>query len=228
MKHSLNFADLRSHLERHRAVPVVAGDFPARTCVELAQSLLAGGVKVMERPLRGSNVEEILRGIRDVRREVPAMIIGAGTITSPDLLKEAMDAGAEFGVSPGGISGELHEEIQSRQFPFIPGVLAENSLEGSQVADLDTARRMSEMGYRDLKWFNAVRSGGVEGLRTFAVELPKARWIPMGSIDEVGVQAYLDIPGVLCTGGSWIAPLDHIQNGRWDEIRELAKMAVRR
>lgn len=223
----LSSQELQVHLSRHRVVPVLAGDFSAEKCVALARALLAGGINVMERPLRGEAVEEILDGIKEVRRYVPEMIIGAGTITSTELLHEAFHSGARFGVSPGAVTQKLHEEIQSMDFPFIPGVLPQNTLDGDQVANLETATRLFEMGYKTLKWFHAGKSGGPNFLRTFVETVPNAHWVPMGSIEEAGVQNYVDIPQVLCCGGSWVAPLKLIEGSDWQAITELAKRAVR-
>ena len=75
-----------------RVVPVVVID-DARTAVPLAQALLEGGIDVIEITLRS---DAALAAIEAVARAVPAMHLGAGTVTRAADVQRVVDAGARF------------------------------------------------------------------------------------------------------------------------------------
>src|SRR5687768_13059953 len=78
-------------------IPVVVVDDLA-TAVPIARALVAGGLPVIELTLRTPVALEAIRAIAD---EVPEILVGAGTITSPELVSRAVEGGAQFLVSPG-------------------------------------------------------------------------------------------------------------------------------
>ena len=78
-------------------VPVIAID-DAEKAVPLAKALAAGGLPVAEVTFRTAAGEAAIRAIS---REVPEMLVGAGTVLTHDQLDRALDAGARFIVSPG-------------------------------------------------------------------------------------------------------------------------------
>ena len=56
-----------------------------------------GGLRALEVTLR---TPEALEAMKEMKA-VPGAVVGAGTVTSPAVLEKALDAGAEFIVSPG-------------------------------------------------------------------------------------------------------------------------------
>ena len=105
-----------SLLSRVPVVPVVVVDDPAHA-VTVARALVAGGLPVIELTLR---TPVALDAIRAIASEVPEILVGAGTIVTPGQAKEALDAGAQFLVSPGS-TPSLLGAMADTGLPFLPG-----------------------------------------------------------------------------------------------------------
>ncbi|MGE3867355.1 MAG: bifunctional 4-hydroxy-2-oxoglutarate aldolase/2-dehydro-3-deoxy-phosphogluconate aldolase [Hyphomonadaceae bacterium] len=191
-------------------IPVVTTDDAAHAPA-LARALLAGGVRTIEITLRTAAA---LDAIRAVARDVPDMVIGAGTVLNEKDLTAAAEAGARYALSPGGTS-ELLRAARDAPIPFIPG-----------VATSSEVMRGFELGYTHFKLFPAEQLGGAETLRALAGPLPAARFCPTGSITAEKAPAYLSLSNVLCVGGSWIAPPSKIRAGDWAGIEAAAKQAA--
>ncbi|MBT0586558.1 bifunctional 4-hydroxy-2-oxoglutarate aldolase/2-dehydro-3-deoxy-phosphogluconate aldolase [Alteromonas oceanisediminis] len=179
--------------------------------VPLAKALMKGGIQVLEVTLRTSAALEVIRKIAD---EVPDAIIGAGTVTNAQQLKDVTEAGAKFAISP-GMTAELLMAGTQGSIPLIPGI--------SSISDLMKAK---DAGYSYLKFFPAEASGGIKAIKSIGGPFPDVTFCPTGGISPSNYLEYLALPNVACVGGSWLAPDDAIANGDWDKITQLAKDAV--
>ncbi|KDN19858.1 bifunctional 4-hydroxy-2-oxoglutarate aldolase/2-dehydro-3-deoxy-phosphogluconate aldolase [Amycolatopsis rifamycinica] len=180
-------------LELSPVMPVVVID-DADDAVPTARALLAGGIGVIELTLRTSAA---LPAIERVAAEVPDIVIGAGTVTSPDQAKQAADAGAKFLVTP-GCTDAVVDACFETGLPFLPG-----------ASTVSEAMRLAERGLSALKFFPAEASGGVAYLKSIAGPLPSLRFCPTGGITVASAPSYLALPNVGCIGGSWLtASLD--------------------
>lgn len=181
--------------------------------VPLAQALLAGGVNTMELTLR---TPAALAALRRIRAGVPAMLAGIGTILTPEQLRQAHDAGAAFGVSP-GVNPRVLAAAQELAFSFAPGIVT--------PSDIETAL---EHGCRLLKFFPAEPSGGLTYLKTIAAPYQHLgiRFVPLGAINAKNMASYLADPLISAIGGSWLTPRKAIQAGDWTKITQLAAEAV--
>lgn len=154
--------------------------------------LYEAGVRVFEITLRHQTA---LSAIKAVCTELPAdSIVGAGTVLSPDLAKEARNAGAAFGVSP-GLTKELGTAVRAMGWAFLPGV--------STISEAMAAR---DMGFEALKFFPASVSGGPGFLKAAGSVLPDIQFCPTGGIDAASAPDYLALSNVPTVGGSWITP----------------------
>ena len=98
-------------------LPVVA--VPSRElAVPLARALQRGGATAIEVTLRTPCA---LEAIADIRRDVPEMAVGAGTILTSGQVESARQAGAQFLVSP-GFDPEIAQAAKSAGLPYVPGV----------------------------------------------------------------------------------------------------------
>lgn len=180
--------------------------------VPLARALVEGGVRMIELAWRTG---ETLNALRAIKREVPEILLGVGTILSPEQVRSAQGEGANFGVSP-GLSAAVLKEAGRRGLPFAPGVQTASEI---QVA--------LEQGCRWLKFFPAESAGGLVHLRS--VHAPFAplglRYIALGGITEDSAENYLKEPMVAAVGGSWIAPAELVRQRAWDTIRQRAAAA---
>ncbi len=183
----------------------------AATAVELAQALVRGGVHVIEVTLRN---DQGLKAIAAIARQVPQMMVGAGTVLSMDDLRAAADAGAAFAVSPGA-TAPLLAQARTVALPYLPSVATPSEL---MVA--------LEAGYSYLKFFPATAAGGVQMLRALSSPFPHVRFCPTGGITVENAGEYLRLPNVLCVGGSWLTPADAVARGDWARVESLAAVAA--
>jgi 2-dehydro-3-deoxyphosphogluconate aldolase/(4S)-4-hydroxy-2-oxoglutarate aldolase len=186
----------------------------AEAAVPLARALLEGGVGVMELTLRTPAALEALVAIR---REVPEMIAGMGTILTTDQLHAARAAGAAFGVSP-GCNPRLLAAAREAGFSFGPGVATPSDIEAAL-----------EHGARLLKFFPAEPLGGLPYLRAMAAPYAHLglRYLPLGGLTVGNAASYLNDPLVAAIGGSWIAPREAIKTNAWRSITDNARAACR-
>ncbi|WP_326954995.1 bifunctional 4-hydroxy-2-oxoglutarate aldolase/2-dehydro-3-deoxy-phosphogluconate aldolase [Amycolatopsis sp. NBC_01286] len=169
-------------------MPVVVID-DADDAVPTARALLAGGIGVIELTLR---TPAALAAIERVATEVPDIVIGAGTVTSPGQAKQAADAGAKFLVTPGCTDAVVDACFESG-LPFLPG-----------ASTVSEAMKLAERGLTALKFFPAEASGGVAYLKSIAGPLPSLKFCPTGGITVASAPTYLALPNVGCIGGSWL------------------------
>lgn len=182
----------------------------ADDAVPLARALVAGGLPLLEVTLRTGGA---LKAITAMAKQVSGAIVGAGTIRTADQAKAAVDAGATFLVSPGATRA-LIAAVQKLNVPFLPG-----------CATASEAMRLSEEGFRFLKFFPAEAAGGVNYLKSLAAPLADLRFCPTGGIDAEKAKAYLALPNVVCVGGSWITPAAALKSGDWDTVTRLSREA---
>jgi 2-dehydro-3-deoxyphosphogluconate aldolase/(4S)-4-hydroxy-2-oxoglutarate aldolase len=190
-------------------VPVVVLH-EADHAIPLAQALVAGGLPVIEVTLR---TPAGLGAIASIADKVPGAVIGAGTVNSPTLARQAAAAGAQFLVSPGS-TDRLLDAMDDSGLPHLPG-----------VATASEVLRLLERGQREMKFFPAEASGGRAFLRAVASPLPEAQFCPTGGITPETAPLYRDLPNVTCVGGTWLTPPEAIAAGDWAHIEHLARQA---
>ncbi|WRB88088.1 bifunctional 4-hydroxy-2-oxoglutarate aldolase/2-dehydro-3-deoxy-phosphogluconate aldolase [Helicobacter pylori] len=191
-------------------VPVVVIE-DIKDAVPLAQSLVEGGIPIIEVTLRSSCA---LEAIELIAKNVPKMRVGAGTILNPTQLEQAQNRGAEFLISP-GLTIKLLEHAKKKNMPLIPGVSSSSEV-----------MQALELGYNALKFFPAEYCGGVKLLNAFNGPFKGVKFCPTGGISADNMRSYLNLENVLCVGGSWLTPKDLIQNKEWDKITEICKRAL--
>lgn len=201
---------LHDILRRATVIPVIVID-DIRHAVPLAEALVSGGLPVLEVTLR---TPVALEAISAMRRAVPDAVVGVGTITEPAHVRSSVDAGAQFGVSP-GLHPQLVATAKDAGLPYLPGI--------STVSELMQARLL---GLSLCKFFPAQQAGGVAMLRTFHSVIPDVSFCPTGGIDARNAGEFLALPNVLCVGGSWVCPSALMRAGDWQQIRTLARDAA--
>lgn len=182
--------------------------------VPVAEALAAGGVRAIELTLR---TPVALDCIVRIRAAVPEMIVGVGTILTPQQVCEVAEAGAAFGVAP-GMNPLTLKEARRIDLPFAPGVCTPTDIE------LAVQSRCSL-----LKFFPCEPSGGLSYLRSIAAPFEHlgVRFIPLGGIDPSNARAYLRESLIQAVGGSWLAPRPLIRRRAWQEITANASAATR-
>ncbi|WP_017284537.1 bifunctional 4-hydroxy-2-oxoglutarate aldolase/2-dehydro-3-deoxy-phosphogluconate aldolase [Helicobacter pylori] len=191
-------------------VPVVVIE-NIKDAVPLAQSLVEGGIHIIEVTLRSSCA---LEAIELIAKNVPKIRVGAGTILNPTQLEQAQNRGAEFLISP-GLTIKLLEYAKKKDMPLIPGVSSSSEV-----------MQALELGYNALKFFPAEYCGGVKLLNAFNGPFKGVKFCPTGGISTDNMHSYLNLENVLCVGGSWLTPKNLIQNKEWDKITEICKRSL--
>ena len=120
-------------------VPVIAID-DAEKAVPLAKALAAGGLPVAEVTFRTAAGEAAIRAIS---REVPEMLVGAGTVLTHDQLDRALDAGARFIVSP-GFNPDMVRYGLSKGALMVPGTATPGEMEQAMALGGEVLPRRAE------------------------------------------------------------------------------------
>jgi 2-dehydro-3-deoxyphosphogluconate aldolase/(4S)-4-hydroxy-2-oxoglutarate aldolase len=190
-------------------IPVIVIDDVAQA-KPLAQTLVEAGVRVLEVTLR---TPAALAAI-EAMRSVPGAIVGAGTVTTPEAMRQAVDAGSQFMVSP-GLTPTLAAAAHNVTVPLLPGVVTPSEVMQARDA-----------GFTRLKFFPAEPMGGVPVLKAYASVFRDVRFCPTGGITLQSAPSFLSLPNVSCIGGSWfVAPAD-VAAGRWAQIGAQAREAA--
>lgn len=168
-------------------IPVLVVE-EVRHAKPIAEALVAGGLRVLEVTLRTPCALEALQEMKQVK----GAIVGAGTVLNAADLRAAIDAGAEFIVSP-GLTEPLGKAAIDSGIPFLPG-----------IANSGDIMRGLDLGLQHFKFFPAMASGGLPALKALAGPFGQARFCPTGGITPQTAPEWLDFDPVLCVGGSWL------------------------
>ena len=191
-------------------IPVLVID-DAGEAWPLAEALVSGGLTVLEVTLR---TPAALDAIREMK-QVPGAIVGAGTVLDQRQLDAALDAGAEFIVSPGLTDNFARAAIASA-VPFLPG-----------IATASDIMRGLDLGLDRFKFFPAAAAGGIPALKALAAPFAEARFCPTGGITEATAPEWLALDAVLCVGGSWVVPKGPLDAGAVAEAARRASALAR-
>lgn len=170
-------------------IPVLVID-DVSLAVPIARALVAGGLPALEVTLRTPCALDVIREMK----QVPGAVVGAGTVLNPRELDAALEAGAEFIVSP-GLTPALGKAAVEAGVPFLPGTANASDI----MLGLD-------LGLTRFKFFPAEASGGIKALSAIAAPFGMAKFCPTGGITQASAPDWLALDAVLCVGGSWIVP----------------------
>jgi 2-dehydro-3-deoxyphosphogluconate aldolase / (4S)-4-hydroxy-2-oxoglutarate aldolase len=193
-----------------RVLPVVTATDVAST-VELARALERGGMKAIEITLR---TPAALEAIAEVQRQVPGLLVAAGTVNTPADLNQVVAAGVKLALSPGG-TPQLLAAAAEAELEFVPGVATASDIMQAQAH-----------GFGIVKLFPAATLGGESMLKALGGPFPDVQFCPTGGLNPGNFRNYLALPNVICCGGSWMVSADLVNNGRWEEIETLAREAM--
>jgi 2-dehydro-3-deoxyphosphogluconate aldolase / (4S)-4-hydroxy-2-oxoglutarate aldolase len=201
-------------LLKRRVIPVIVID-DANKAEPLAEALLKGGMDIIEVTCRTAAAPEALRRLRT---SFPDMLVGAGTVVTPEQAALCIDLGVQFGLAP-GLNPDTVNRFRENGIPFIPGVMTPSEIE-----------RGLALGCRLLKYFPAGACGGPAALKSVAAPYASlgVKFCPTGGIGLDNMADYLALPVVASVGGSWIASRNQIANGDWAAITDNAHAALDR
>ncbi|MEY8517401.1 bifunctional 4-hydroxy-2-oxoglutarate aldolase/2-dehydro-3-deoxy-phosphogluconate aldolase [Lachnospiraceae bacterium 29-84] len=202
--------EILKKIQQLGVVPVVVLH-DAKDACPLAQALCDGGLPCAEVTFRTDAAAD---SIRLIKQHFPDMLVGAGTVLIPEQVDQAIEAGAEFIVSP-GLSPAVVTRCIDKNIPITPGI--------NNPTDIETAL---SFGLEVLKFFPAEPSGGLAMIKALSAPYPQITFMPTGGIHLENMGRYLSYPKVIACGGSWMASSELIQSGKFDTIKELTKETV--
>lgn len=191
-------------------VPVVKID-RAEDAAPLAKALCAGGLPCAEVTFRTDAAAESIKAMTE---NFPEMCVGAGTVLNAAQVDAAVEAGAQFIVSP-GLNPRTVKYCMEKNIPITPGTSSPSEIE-----------QAIELGLDVVKFFPAEQSGGLEKIKAMAAPYVNMKFLPTGGISAKNLTSYLDFPKIIACGGSWMVPGDMINAGEWDKIEQLTREAV--
>ncbi|VGO22664.1 bifunctional 4-hydroxy-2-oxoglutarate aldolase/2-dehydro-3-deoxy-phosphogluconate aldolase [Pontiella sulfatireligans] len=201
-----------NELLKRPVIPVIVID-DANDAVPLAEALLAGGMDVIEVTCRTASAAEALARIK---KALPEMLLGAGTVVTPDQAKMCIDTGISFGLAP-GLNPDTVKYFQDRNTLFIPGVMTPSEIEQGL-----------SFGLKMLKFFPAGAAGGVNMLKNLGGPYASqgVQFCPTGGLSLDNMNDYLSLPIVSAIGGSWLATKQQIADKQWGVITQQVKDAL--
>ncbi len=204
------YAKSIAQLEKVKIVPVVKIEDPSMA-LPLGKALIEGGLPCAEITFRTGAAPE---AIALLKKELPDLMLGAGTVLTPEQVDKAEEAGASFIVSP-GFNPRVVDYCLEKNLPIFPGINNPTGIEAALERQLPV-----------VKFFPAEASGGLGMLKAMAAPYGGIRFMPTGGIKASNVADYLAFPRVVACGGSWMVAGDLIAAGDWARISELAREAV--
>ena len=202
--------DIFEEVGKIRIVPVVVLN-DAEKAVPLAEALCKGGLPCAEVTFRTEAAEESIKRIAKAR---PDMLVGAGTVLSPEQADRAMAAGAKFIVSP-GLNPKVVEHCLKNNYPVCPGIMTPTEIELAM-----------SFGLERVKFFPAEQAGGLKMIKALAAPYTKLKFMPTGGLNAQNITEYLAYEKIFACGGSWMCAGKLVNENKFDEIEKLTAEAA--
>ena len=191
-------------------IPVVVID-DAKDAVPAAEAIYAGGISVVEITFRTSAAAE---AIANIIRDCPQMTVGAGTVLTLEQCKAAVDAGAQFIVSP-GFDPEVAGWCAEHHIAITPGAVTSTEIIAA-----------TKLGFKIIKFFPAGIMGGVAAMKALTGPFTDIKFVPTGGVSKSNLSEYISAPFVWAVGGSWLCTKADIAAGNFAQITANCRDAV--
>ena len=190
-------------------LPIVQAD-TVEQGVNIARAMAKAGLSLVEVVLR---TDASLEALAAIKADLPELQVGAGTITNEKIYSQAVDAGADFIITP-AVSEKLLSCLKESELPVLPGV--------SNNGEILLAR---EFGYKELKLFPASLAGGPKYLSAISSIFQDIRFCPTGGVTLQNKNDYLALNNVFAVGGTWVAKKEWIESADWQSITDACFLA---
>lgn len=192
-------------VERYGIIGILRSPAPV-DLLSTCGALLKGGMPLLEITL---NTPGALSGIAQVRRGLGDVVIGAGTILCPTDARAAIDAGAQFIVTP-TLQLDTIAECRQRQVPILCGAMTPTEILAAHNAGADY-----------VKLFPA-GSLGLEYIKAVLAPLPFVKIVPTGGVSLANIADFLRVCPATGVGGN-LVDLKLIAQGKWDQLTAVAR-----
>lgn len=202
--------DILNQLYGYGLVPVIKIT-DVKNAVPLAKALAEGGLNCAEITFRTACAKEAIKAVTDA---LPTMLVGAGTVLTPEQADEAWEAGAKFIVSP-GLNPRVVKHCIEKGYPILPGCATPSEIE-----------QALELGLKAVKFFPAESAGGLSMIKAMSAPYGALKFMPTGGINEENMLSYLSFNKIIACGGSFMVKDSLIEAGNFEEITRLTRNAV--
>jgi 2-dehydro-3-deoxyphosphogluconate aldolase/(4S)-4-hydroxy-2-oxoglutarate aldolase len=190
----MKITEVLEQIQKYEIVPV-ASFSSVEDALKISEGLMNKNLPIIEITFRTGDAPLF---IQSVKKEFSSMLVGAGSVVSVKMAKDAINAGADFIVMP-GFNEDVVKFCKKKNVLCVPGVLTPTEI-----------TKAINLGCDILKLFPAEISGGVKYLKAVSAPFPKVKFIPTGGINEGNYKDYLEQKNVLAVGGSW--PIDELKS----------------
>jgi 2-dehydro-3-deoxyphosphogluconate aldolase/(4S)-4-hydroxy-2-oxoglutarate aldolase len=195
------------YMNGQKLLPIIQTDCP-RTGVSITQAMHAAGIDLVEVVLRHESSLEVLEAIKSA---MPNLKVGAGTIIDTPILKDALNAGADYIVTP-AVTPKLLDALVQSGVPVLPGV--------SNTSDIALAY---QAGFREMKLFPANLAGGINFLNGVKSVFRECQFCPTGGINGANFNDFLALKNVFAVGGTWVVDAKQVEDKNWQAITDACK-----
>lgn len=185
-------------------IPVVKID-TLDMAIPLAKALIKGRLPVAEITFR---TKQAAQAIKNITNHFPNMLVGAGTVLSINQVEKAINAGAEFIVSP-GFNPTVVKYCVDNNICIIPGCITPTEIEHA-----------IELGLTTVKFFPAEQAGGLAMIKALSMPYSDITFMPTGGINLHNLADYLSFQKVLACGGSFMI------SDNLDDVEKLSQQAT--
>lgn len=179
--------------------------------INVSRALYQGGITCAEIVLRS---DVALDCITAVSEQIPEMNVGVGTLTTPQQVKDAVNAGAKFLVSP-SFTKTLATAMLDTGLPMLPGIVTPSEI-----------TQALELGINELKFFPAEQYGGTKTIKALSSVFHQVKFCPTGGVGPNNVADYFALESIFAVGGSWMVPKVLIEKKDWQAITRLTQQAM--
>ncbi len=179
--------------------------------IEVARALAAGGVNVLEFTLTGEGAIDAIRAVRLALGD--AVCVGVGTALSAEDAVKAIDAGAQFVVTP-AVRKLVIAACVKRSIPVACG--------GFTATELLEAH---EAGAAFVKLFPA-HVAGPKYVKDILAPLPFLKIMPTGGINAANARSFLDAGAVAVGIGGSLVSNEAVAAGKFEILTETARACV--
>ena len=202
-------SNIEKALSKSKVIPVIIID-DDKKALPLAETLFNSGITCAEITLRTDAAIESLK----IFSQFNKFTLGAGTITNIEQLHNAINAGAEFIVSP-GFDETLAIESLKNNIQYIPGCITPTEIQKAKNNSIHL-----------LKFFPSEPYGGINTLKTLSAPFSDISFIPTGGIKINNIRKYLNLNCVSACGMTEIVDRKLIINSDFDTIAKLSKEVI--
>lgn len=192
--------------ERYKKAPIVAiiRGQPLDVVLKIAQSYEDAGLTTLEITMNTAGAAAM---ISTLRSKFPNLNIGAGTVCSLLELREAIDAGAQFIVTP-IIDETVIEHAVDENIPIFPGAFSPTEIYKAWT-----------MGASAVKVFPATKLG-VEFIKDVLGPLDQVKLLPTGGVSKDNIKSFFEAGAVGVGMGSSLIDKKLVSEGDFDGLRK--------